>query len=106
MFVHPLSPYLAFAVICFSAGAFSEELPPRGVLANEEAAVKVAESILVGVYGEKVLQQKPFRAKLDGEFWIIEGTLHCLKGSICKGGVATIELNKRDSQVRKVTHGK
>lgn len=93
-------------IIYTSTGAASQQLPPKGVLATEEAAIKVAETILVDVYGEAVLAQRPFRAKLDGDFWIIDGTLHCPKGSICKGGTAHIELSKKDGQVRKVIHGK
>lgn len=101
--------YITFCLITtvwVTAGAASSHLPAKGVLATEEAAIKVAETILVDVYGDAVLQQRPFRAKLDGDFWIIDGTLSCPKGSVCKGGTAHIELSKKDGQVRKVIHGK
>jgi hypothetical protein len=81
-------------------------LPEKGVLNTEESAIKVAETILVNVYGEKVLEQRPFKAKLDGDVWKIAGTFHCPQGVGCKGGVARIEINKKDGKVKNVIHDK
>lgn len=81
-------------------------LPEKGVLTTEESAIKVAETILVNVYGEKVLEQRPFKAKLEGDVWKIAGTFHCPQGVGCKGGVARIEINKKDGKVKSVIHDK
>lgn len=69
---------------------------------NEETAVKVAEAILYPIYGEDIYRQRPFIATLENEIWVIEGSLP--KGM--KGGVAYIEIQKKDCKVLKVTHGK
>jgi hypothetical protein len=98
-----LALVLLFGSSCVQA---SNGLPDKGVLPNEESAIKVAETILVNVYGEKVLEERPFKAKLDGETWIITGTFHCPQGSVCKGGVAHIEISKKDGKVRSVIHDK
>lgn len=93
-------------LIYVNAGAASQEPLLKDSLATESIAIKKAETILVNTYGESVLEQRPFRAKLDGGFWIIDGTLNCPKASICKGGTAHIELSKKDGHIRKVIHGK
>jgi hypothetical protein len=69
---------------------------------NEETAVRVAEAILYPIYGENVYQQRPFIAILENEIWVIEGSLP--EGM--KGGVAYIEIRKKDCKVLKVSHGK
>ncbi|MFS4458811.1 NTF2 fold immunity protein [Bdellovibrio sp. HCB2-146] len=84
----------------------SDKLPENGVLPNEEAAIRTAESILVNVYGDKILNQRPFKARLENDVWKITGTFHCPSGANCKGGVATIELNKRDGKVKNLVHNK
>lgn len=82
------------------------ELPKDGVLLNKDAAIKVAEILLVQIYGEQVLSQRPFQAKPVEGYWIIDGTFHCPKGDHCLGGVAHIEMSQKDGQVRNVIHGK
>jgi hypothetical protein len=78
----------------------------KDVLPSEQVAVKAAEAILVEKYGEGILAERPFRARREGDVWIIDGALLCAKGSICKGGTAHIELSQKDGNVRVVTHGK
>ncbi len=97
-----------FLGICMGAAVASagSALPEKGVLTTEESAIKVAETILVNIYGEKVLEQRPFKAKLDGDVWKITGTFHCPQGVGCKGGVARIEISKKDSKVKSVIHDK
>lgn len=93
-------------VFCLVAGAATINTQHEGELSRENIAIKAAEKTLVNTYGEAVLRQRPFRAKLDGEFWIIDGTLHCPDGSVCKGGTAHIVLSKKDGRIRKLLHGK
>lgn len=69
---------------------------------NEETAKKIAEAIWLPIYGENIYQQKPFIATLDNGIWVVEGSLP--EGM--KGGVAYIEIQKKDCKILKVTHGK
>jgi hypothetical protein len=69
---------------------------------NEETAVKIAEAILYSIYGENIYQQRPFIVTLDNEVWIVEGSLP--EGM--KGGVAYIEIRKKDCKILKTTHSK
>lgn len=69
---------------------------------NEETAIKIAEAIWYPIYGNKIENFKPYKARMkDSLIWIVEGTLE--KG---KGGVPYIEINKKDCKILKVTHGK
>lgn len=99
-----------FLILIFSIGtavaSANNGLPQKGVLTTEDSAIKVAETILVNIYGEKVLEQRPFKAKLEGDVWKIKGTFHCPQGVGCKGGVARIEINKKDGKVKSVIHDK
>lgn len=95
----------SLSIGCLAAKADSR-LPDKGVLTTEESAIKVAETILVNIYGEKVLEERPFKAKLEGDVWKITGTFHCPQGVGCKGGVARIEINKKDGKVKSVIHDK
>lgn len=96
----------AVIAISFTVVSAQAQIPKDGVLPDEKAAIKVAEAVLVNVYGESVLSERPFSAKIEGEYWVVTGTLHCPKGANCKGGIARIELNKKDGKVRRVIHGK
>ena len=99
--------FLILALYMGAAVASADSpLPEKGVLTTAESAIKVAETILVNVYGEKVLEQRPFKAKLEGDVWKIVGTFHCPQGVGCKGGVARIEINKKDGKVKNVIHDK
>jgi hypothetical protein len=94
---------LIFVVISVSAWCFSAE---EDLVPDETTAVKVAEVILESRYGPNVLNQRPFKAKLSDKLWVVRGTLNCPKGPNCKGGVAHIEISKKDGQVTKVIHEK
>ncbi|MFZ3215341.1 MAG: NTF2 fold immunity protein [Candidatus Acidiferrales bacterium] len=52
--------------------------PKEGFVPNAETAVKVAEAVLLPVYGEEqIISERPFKAALDGDVWTVTGTLHC-----------------------------
>ena len=85
-------------------------VPPNGVVPDAETAVVIAEAVLTPVYGRKqVGSEKPFKATLKGETWEVEGSLHCerLGGGPhdCVGGVALVDISKRDGRVTRITHG-
>jgi hypothetical protein len=70
---------------------------------NEETAIKVAEAILVPIYGEEVLKKKPFTAILiSNKFWRVKGTINMDE----LGGIPIVEIQKTDCKILSVTHTK
>lgn len=70
---------------------------------SKETAVKIAEVILASIYGEKVLEQRPWKVTETDTDFEIKGTFH--SGKSRKGGVAEITISKTDARVIKYTHG-
>lgn len=78
-------------------------VPPDGFVPTAAVAVEVARAVLVPIYGSaNVQRQLPFSASLQGDRWIVEGSLPA--GSL--GGVARVELTKADGRIVRVTHGR
>lgn len=95
-----------YLVVCVSAFATesSNWFPKDGVIPDEDTAGKVAYIILDRIYGvESINKQRPFEILGDEEKWVVKGVLH---GRYTVGGVAEIELSKKDGRVLMVTHGK
>jgi len=88
--------------------------PPSGYVPDSGTAVRVAEAVLVPVYGQKQIEsEKPFRAELNDGTWTVSGTLKCPDGkswfgteSRCDGGVTVIQISKDDGRIISMTHGK
>jgi NTF2 fold immunity protein len=79
---------------------------PEGFVPNEKTAVRIAEAVLIPIYGEeKINSEKPFSAKLNeqGDVWTVNGHL---PGQYNRGGVATVEIEKNDGRILQVWHGK
>lgn len=69
---------------------------------DKETAIKIAEAVLLPIYGKKIYKQRPFVARLKtSNVWAVEGTLHTTKG-----GVAYIEIQKKDAKILKIYHEK
>lgn len=83
-------------------------IPKEGFVPDRETAIKIAEAVWTPIYGaEKISQEKPFVAELRSGVWIVSGTLPSAPpGLTRKGGVATIEIAKRDGRILVVSHGK
>ena len=96
---------MVFCIGITIAGA-NRVFAEKTILTAEESVIKLAEIILVNVYGKKVLEQRPFKAKLEGDIWKVNGTLYCQQDVVCKGGVARIEIYKKDGKVKSVIHDK
>ena len=80
---------------------FSGYVPKDGLVPTMGMATEIAEIILKKLYGnEEIEKQKPFSINIENDIWIIEGSLE--KGS--EGGVAYIEISKKNGKVLKVTH--
>jgi len=86
--------------------------PEKGFVPDSKTAMKIAEAVLVPVYGDKVIEsEKPLTAKLEHDVWKVYGTLHCPDGNggtsaLCDGGVAVVEISKADGRIISMTHGK
>ena len=66
-------------------------------------AKRIAEAVWLPIYGKKVLNEKPYTATLNSKgIWVVVCSLP--KGM--DGGVAYIEISKRNGRILEVTHGK
>jgi len=86
--------------------------PSNGFVPDEATAVKIAEAVLIPVYGaNKIESERPFTAKLKKGVWTVAGTLRCSDGkggftTDCVGGVATVQISKRDARILSMIHYK
>lgn len=75
----------------------------QGYVPDSTTAVQIAQILFVRVYGEKVLEKKPFVATLkNGNIWVVEGSID--KG--VDGGVPHLEIQKSDGKIVYLIHGK
>lgn len=82
------------------AGSYT---PKNGFVPDKATAVRVAEAILVPIYGEKqIASERPFSAELKGGVWTVTG--HLPEG--WTGGVAEVRISKMTCQVISLSHGK
>ena len=76
--------------------------PETGFVPDEVTAIRVAEAILIPIYGESVIKwQRPFKAVLNNGIWTVKGQLEVPK---YVGGVATVKLSKSDARIFWVRH--
>lgn len=84
---------------------------------DEKTAILIAEAIWLPIYGEDLIENKPFRGTLENDsIWHVFGSLPSPKISIdingdslitiVQAGVPEIWISKFDARVLKVTHGK
>lgn len=93
---------LAFSAVA-SAGFASAQASRDGYIKDESIAISYAKIILSSVYGaDDVNSELPLTAKLKSGVWTVSGTL---KPGL-KGGVAEIEISKKDGRIIEVSHGK
>jgi hypothetical protein len=98
--------FICYSIITFTVlGAETVKhavIPNNGFVPDAETAIRVAEAIWLPIYGKGIYQRKPFVAHLNGDVWVVEGSLP--KGVL--GGVPLAEISKSDGRVLRVTHGK
>jgi hypothetical protein len=76
--------------------------PVDGYVPDPETAVRIAEAVLERAFGDEVMaDQRPLRVMLQNDLWIITGSMP----EHAAGGVAYIEISKRDGRIIHVTHG-
>ena len=77
---------------------------------DKQTAVRIAEAVLIPVYGEQqIASERPFKARLKGDVWTVEGTLHCPDGNggvttNCDGGTAVVKISKIDGRIISMIH--
>jgi hypothetical protein len=77
--------------------------PAGGFVPDKETAVRVAEAVLIPIYGKAIIEsERPFSAKLNGNVWEVTGHL----SPELTGGVAEAWINKSDGKILRVIHGK
>ena len=100
------------AVVVGQLTAPHSSAPKEGYVPNAGTAVKIAEAVLVPVYGDKQIEsEKPFTAIRRGDEWIVSGTLHCRdqngrETTNCVGGTAVVESPKIDARIISMIHYK
>lgn len=77
--------------------------PKDGFVPNAETAINVAEAVLTPIYGEEVIKkEKPFKARLKNEIWIVSGSM---PSGLTLGGVSHVKISKQNGAILLVTHG-
>ena len=103
---------ISYAVLLLGAAPGEGYTPPNGFVPDEATAVRVAEAVLIPVYGAKQIEsERPFTATLKKGVWAVEGTLRCPDGkggftTDCVGGVATVQISKQDARIISMIHYK
>jgi NTF2 fold immunity protein of polymorphic toxin system component len=80
--------------------------PKNGFVPNAETAVKIAEAVLIPVYGEATVnQERPFKASRQGDVWRVTGTLNC-GAPQCTGGTAVVRISETSGEILFMGHYK
>ena len=102
-----------YCAVLFSVFARAQSYAPKdGFVPDPKTAVKIAEAVLIPVYGEKQIQsERPFKAVLENGVWTVDGTLRCSDGkggvtTMCDGGTAEVKLSKTDGRILNMIHYK
>lgn len=74
---------------------------PGGLVPTKETALKIAEAVLVPIYGVKIMEDKPYQIKFSAGFWTIDGTTP----PKAVGGSFHIVIRQRDAQVVEIGCG-
>lgn len=77
--------------------------PKDGYVPDATTAARVAEAILIPIYGEEHIKSElPLSASLKNDIWIVTG--HLPSGMV--GGVAEVKISKRTGEILDVFHGR
>jgi NTF2 fold immunity protein len=76
--------------------------PEAGYVPDAETAMRIAEAVWLPLYGAAVLEKRPWRARLENDVWVVEGSLP----RVMPGGVPIAKISKRTGEILRVSHGK
>jgi hypothetical protein len=89
-------------VVCAAAQNVPALFDRRGGLVPDpKTALKIAEAVLVPIYGVKIMQDKPYTIKLANGRWMIDGSVP--KGAV--GGSFHIVIQQRDAKIIEIGCG-
>lgn len=98
---------LTLSTLTFSDDAVHSYRPKEGYVPSEQTARTIAEAVLVPIYGkDNISRQKPFKTKITGDIWIIEGSTPADRGIAYLGGSFTIHISKMTGEILLVTHSR
>jgi hypothetical protein len=98
----------ALCSMLLAAATFGQDaVPKKGYVPDSATALKVAEAVLIPVYGQqKVDSQRPFSAKLENDVWTVDGTLYCSDRQLGSqlivqhcNGLLEVRISKSDAHV-------
>jgi len=93
---------VAITSLVYADSGIKRVITNEDYVPDKETAIKIAEAIWYPIYGKMIYEEKPFVARLKNPgVWIVEGTL---KYEV--GGVAYIEIQKKECKILKVNDGK
>jgi hypothetical protein len=101
------SGFLALAIVSATVAAIADGPfsyhPKAGFVPDETTAVRIAEAVLIPIYGQKQIEsERPFSGKREGDVWKVEGDMPHEDF----GGVAEVWIDSRDGRILRMTHGK
>lgn len=101
----PLFFTVSIAAYAQSSGDASVR-PKDGFVPDAKTAEKIAEAVLIPVYGEEQIgRERPFKAVRHGDVWTVKGTLNC-GAPKCVGGAAVVEISKTSGAIISMVHYK
>ncbi|HET9409364.1 MAG TPA: NTF2 fold immunity protein [Candidatus Sulfotelmatobacter sp.] len=108
--MNPLVQVLVLALLGSTAMLSEGQSPPPNsgyYVPDEATAVRIAEAVFIPVYGEKHVQsERPFHARLQGDDWVVSGTLPKPRktGEIVFGGTMVAEINRTTGCIKSIYH--
>ena len=79
----------------------------NGVIPNSKCAIKIAEIVLLEIYGKKTVnKEKPFKAILIDDYWIVSGKEPQFLWFPIAGGVSKIVISKKTGEIISIIHEK
>ena len=77
--------------------------PAKGFVPDAETASRIAEAVLIPIYGKAVSGERPFKVELKDGIWTVTGTRRCQENlpspqKNCYGGHA-LRLAKSDGRI-------
>jgi hypothetical protein len=101
---------IASCIAVLTCSNFGEGLrPTKGFVPDAQTASRIAEAVLIPIYGKAAASERPFKAKLKEGIWTVTGTRRCqenLPGPVyCTGG-HSVRLSKDDGRILYVSREK
>lgn len=77
--------------------------PAKGFVPDAETASRIAEAVLIPIYGKNVVSERPFKAELKDGIWTVMSTRRCQENlpnghKTCHGG-HWVRLSKDDGHI-------